>query len=289
MRYTLKNGIIAAEIDSFGAELRSVRKNDTEYMWNGDPKYWGRVSPVLFPFVGGLRDGSYKTGGREYAMSQHGFARDMEFTVCGRDDSSISFSLSPDAAAKEKYPFDFVLKITYTVTENILTVKWEVENPSDKDMYFSIGAHPAFMCPLRGGEQSDYKLKFDTDRDIEYYLLKDGLLDKSVTYPLHLNNGYADIEKGMFDRDALVVEGRQAGEISLCFADGREYVTVRTDAPLFGLWSPAGKNAPFICIEPWYGRCDALGFCGELYEREYTNSLSPGKTFAAEYEIVFGD
>ncbi len=287
MRYIIKNGSIAAEFDSSGAELRSVIKNGKEYMWCGDSKFWGRTSPVLFPFVGSVRNGVYRVGGIEYAMGQHGFARDMEFQLAGQTENSISFILRSDEETLKKYPFDFILRITYTVEVSTLRIGWEVENPSDRDMYFSIGAHPAFMCPFDGGRQSDYKLKFDSDGDIRYYHIKDGLLDRSSYYTLPVKEGYADITDGMFDRDALIIEDFQASEISLCRPDGSEYVTVRTSAPLFGLWSPAGKNAPFICIEPWYGRCDALDFDGELSERDHSNTLAAGGHFCAEYTVEF--
>ena len=115
--------------------------------------------------------------------------------------------------------------------ENVLTVGWKVENTADKSMYFSIGAHPAFMCPLNGGNQSDYKLKFDTDKDIEYYLLDGGLIDKSKTYKLSICNGYANINAGMFDRDALIVEEDKRVKISLCYPDGMEYISVKQMRP----------------------------------------------------------
>jgi len=286
MRYIIKSKELTAEIDSSGAEVRSVKRGGREYMWCGDSAYWGRVSPVLFPFVGRVRNGKYRCGGTEYSMGQHGFARDMEFEMVSHSEDTVSFELRSSGETLKKYPFDFVLGITYTVKDNVLTVGWTVENTNDSEMYFSIGAHPAFMCPIDGGEQPDYKLRFDADR-IEYYLLDNGLLDKSKGYELPINNGYADITKGMFDKDALIVEGRQAREISLCRSDGKEYITVKTDAPLFGLWSPAGKNAPFICIEPWYGRCDASDFDGELSGREYSNTLPEKGKFNAEYSVCF--
>ena len=287
MIYTIKNKSLTVKIDSHGAEVKSVKKNGTEYMWCGNPKFWGRTSPVLFPFVGSVRNGKYKTGNREYAMGQHGFARDMEFELVSQTDSSAVFSLRSDTETLAKYPFGFVLEITYKITENTLNVGWSVKNPDSGEMYFSIGAHPAFMCPVKDGKQTEYKLRFNTDKDIEYYLLDDGLLDRARKYQLELEDGYADIAPGMFDRDALIIEGGQASEISLCYPDGSAYVTVRTSAPLFGLWSPAGKNAPFICIEPWYGRCDASDFDGELSEREYSNTLAAGVVFNAEYTVEF--
>lgn len=287
MRYELKNDCISVEIDSHGAEIKSIQKNGTEYMWSGDPKYWGRTSPVLFPFVGSVSNGVYRIDDTEYPMGQHGFARDMEFTLSSQSSKSLVFSLSSNEETLRKYPFDFVLKITYTIEENTLIVSWMVENPSEAPMYFSIGAHPAFNCPIKDGNQCDYKLKFNSDNDIEYFLLKNGLIDKSKKYTLSLNNGYSDIIPGMFDNDALIIEDGQASEISLCYPDGSEYVTVKTSAPLFGIWSPAKKNAPFICIEPWYGRCDADGFTGELSEREYSNTLRAGEIFRAEYTVEF--
>lgn len=287
MRYTIKNNTISVEVDSYGAEVKSVIKNGVEYMWNGDPAYWGRTSPVLFPFVGSVRDNKYKIGNDEYSMSQHGFARDMEFELIEQKDTRLTFSLSSNEDTLKSYPFEFVLKITYTITENILTVGWKVENPNGTTMYFSIGAHPAFACPLNNESQCDCKFKFNTSKDMEYLLPKDGLADKSKKYKLNICDGYAEIKQGMFDNDAFIIEGRQASEISLCHSDGKEYVTVKTDAPLFGLWSPAGKNAPFICIEPWYGRCDAVGFNGDLSEREYSNTLPSGEAFYAEYTIEF--
>ena len=287
MIYTLKNNNITVEIDSKGAEVKSVIRNGIEYMWCGDPIYWGRTSPVLFPFVGSVRNGKYKVDGKEYAMGQHGFARDMEFDFVAESNTSVKFSLCSNPETLEKYPFEFLLIITYTIKENNFTVSWHVDNTNDLDMCFSIGAHPAFKCPINGGNQTDYKLKFNTNKDIEYYLLDKGILDKSEKYVLPLHDGYADIKQGMFDRDALIVEEKQASEVSLCYPDGSAYVTVKTDAPLFGLWSPAGKNAPFICIEPWYGRCDATDFDGDLSEREYSNTISAGGKFDAEYSIDF--
>lgn len=287
MRYTLSNDSISVEIDSLGAELKSVRKNGTEYMWCGDSKYWGRTSPVLFPFVGSLKNGCFKTGGMEYSMGQHGFARDMEFSLVSENEASAVFELKSNEETLKKYPFEFVLNITYTLEGSMIKIGWEVKNPSESEIYFSIGAHPAFMCPIDGGKQSDYKFRFDTEKDIEYRLIKDSLLDKSRTYTLPVSGGYAEITPDIFDNDALIVEGEQASSISLCRPDGSEYVKVRTDAPLFGLWSPAGKGAPFICIEPWYGRCDALDFDGDLSEREYSTTLPAGESFEAEYTVEF--
>ena len=176
MRYTIKNEELTVAIDSMGAEVKSVIRDGKEYMWCGDAKYWGRTSPVLFPFVGSVKGGVYRTDGREYAMGQHGFARDMEFETTDIGDDFISFTLVSDDETLAVYPYRFRLTISYRLIGNRLSVEWTVENPSDEEMYFSIGAHPAFVRSVEG---ENYRLKFDAAGDIEYRLLSGGLLDKS--------------------------------------------------------------------------------------------------------------
>lgn len=277
----LDNGIIQARISKHGAELRSAVKNGREYMWCADPAYWGRTSPVLFPIVGGLKDKRYIFGGKEYPMGQHGFARDCEFELKSADDTSAVFVLRSDDETRQKYPFDFELEIGYRLEGSALIVSWRVINKGKDNMYFSIGAHPAFN--LKDGVNY---FGFDTDDDIKYKLLSGGLLDKYTEYTLKNNDG-AEIVKGMFDKDALVVEDGQAHKVTLCGSDRQPYVRVSFDAPLFGLWSPAGKDAPFVCIEPWYGRCDGADFDGTLEERDHCMSLEPANEFYAEYSIEF--
>ena len=276
----LSNGIIDIEINAHGAELKSAVKNGKEYMWCADEKYWVRTSPVLFPIVGGLRDKKYIVDGKEYSMGQHGFARDSEFELERATDNSAVFVLRSNGETLEKYPFEFTLIIKYTLIDSSIRVEWTVINENDRTMSFSIGAHPAFN--LKDG---DNYFKFDNKDDLVYNLIdKSGLYAKTPQYTLK-NDGYVKIENSMFDNDALIIENRQAKGVSLCDSDKRPYVTVKFDTPLFGLWSPVGKNAPFVCIEPWYGRCDRNDFEGEMSERDYIINLPAGEKFEAFYEI----
>ncbi len=276
----LNNGIIGIEINAHGAELKSAIKNGTEYMWCADEKYWARTSPVLFPIVGGLRDKKYIVDGKEYPMGQHGFARDSEFELEEATENSATFVLGSNSETLEKYPFEFVLKIKYTLINSSIKVEWTVQNKNERTMSFSIGAHPAFN--LKDGENY---FKFDNEDDLVYNLIdKSGLYAKNPQYILK-NDGYVKIENSMFDNDALIIENRQAKEVSLCDKNKKPYVTVKFDTPLFGLWSPVGKNAPFVCIEPWYGRCDRSDFEGEMSERDYIINLPAGEKFEACYEI----
>lgn len=289
MQAILENDNLKATINHFGAELSSLVKKDTsvEYMWNADEKFWKRSAPVLFPFVGSLKNKEFLYEGKAYPMGQHGFARDLDFSLVSNDGKEAWFSLSSDESTYEKYPFAFTLEIGYKLDGNVLKVIWKVVNEDEKQMHFSIGGHPAFMCPLDGeGKQTDYFIEFDTDKDLAYSKLSEnGLVYKKDAH-LATNGGKLKIDEHLFDEDALVVEGDQAHVVSLCKPDGSPYLTVRFDAPLFGLWSPAGKGAPFVCIEPWYGRCDSEEFSGTLAEREYGHTLAVGEEFEVSFDIV---
>lgn len=287
--YSLEDGQIKICVDTLGAELRSLKKTatDTEYMWDAKPEYWKRISPVLFPIVGSLNNGCYRYDGKEYPMSQHGFARDMEFELLQQTRDELRFVLRADEQTKEKYPFDFELELGYRIWENNLVVSWKVTNRDSREMHFSIGGHPAFLCPIGGkGVQTEYKLSFDAGNKITSGIIGEGGTLSSRTKEYTLKDGLMDITAGLFDEDALIIENNQAHKVSLCDREGQPYLTVSFDAPLFGLWSPAGKNAPFICIEPWYGRCDREAFEGDLSEREWGNRLAPGSVFYAEYTIT---
>lgn len=286
-RYLLENEMMILEVESAGAEIKSLkRKSDSrEYMWHGDAKYWGRTSPVLFPVVGSLKDKKYRHGGKEYEMGQHGFARDMEFTLSEQTDKELCFVLSANEETKRKYPFDFALEISYRLEGKCVRVGWKVKNEGEEEMYFSIGGHPAFLCPiLEHTKQSDYYLFFDAANRVDSDVLEEGLIGEGMKeYPLE--NGYLKITETLFDGDALVIENNQTKLAALCLPDKTPYLTVRFDAPLFGVWSPVRKNAPFICIEPWYGRADRADFAGELKEREWGNALKAEEVFEASYTI----
>ncbi len=287
--YELKNDFLTVKFKDFGGEMISILKNDTgvEYLWNGDEKYWKRNAPILFPFVGSLKGGHYTYQNQEYAMGQHGFARDMVFKLKEKTENTIWFSLEADEETLKKYPFQFLLELGYVLTGSTVKVCWRVINEDDKTMYFSIGGHPAFMCPLDGqGSQTDYYLLFDTPRNIYYGTLNsDGLL-ANRHLELATQGGVLPIDAHLFDNDALIIEEGQTSTISLAGPDRKAYLTVKFDTPLVGIWSPAGKNAPFVCIEPWCGRCDGDNFSGGLCDRQYGNTLEPDQVFEKEYEII---
>lgn len=286
--YEIKNEVLTAKINTLGAELVSLVQNETgkEYIWNADPTYWNRRSPILFPFVGCAKNSSYLYEGKQYPASQHGFARDMEFDLNFKEDAEIWLQITQTEETKEVYPFDFTLMLGYVLEDNSLLVKWKVINDGAKDMHFSIGAHPAFLCPNHDGDkQTDCKLRFDCKSGFTYGQINDeGLMVSDSNY-LTLDQGEVPIDEHFFDEGVYIIENDQTHAIALVGSNQKAYVTVKFDAPLVGVWSPVKKNAPFICIEPWYGRCDRADFIGELSEREWSNTLEPQQTFEAFYTI----
>jgi galactose mutarotase-like enzyme len=219
-------------------------------------------------------------------MGQHGFARDMEFELESQKEDSIWFVLRSNEETLKKYPYAFVLKLGYRLRKNGVEALWQVENPGQEDLPFSIGGHPAFNCPVKDGiKQTDCWIHLDTDPQIVSTRLEGGLAS-DVQDIYEVQDGYLPVTEHLFDRDALIIEGQNVKKVSLCDEDKKAYLTVGLDAPLFGLWSPVGKNAPFICIEPWYGRCDPVGYDGELKDRKWGNILAPGAVWKAAFTIT---
>lgn len=289
--YEIENENIKLKVDSCGAEMKSLvkKETDTEYLWNGDPAYWQRTSPILFPLVGRLFHNIYRAKGNTYTMPQHGFARDMEFTLLEKKDHEIWFFLKDTEETRKNYPYTFELQIGYLLQGANIKVMWKVRNEQEEILPFAIGGHPAFLCPaLRPDCKEAYYLKFDCDK-LRATKLQGPYVLRETYEEVSLDNGMLLIDdKAIFANDTLMVEHDQAHEISICDAQKKELVTLRTQAPLFAVWSPEGKRAPFICIEPWYGRCDSLDYAGDITQREWENLLEKGQEFYAEYEICIG-
>lgn len=285
----ISNGKIVASVDSRGAELKSLRKvdGDKEFMWSGDKAIWGRTSPLLFPLVGGLKDGKYRFHDETYTMPKHGIVRDAEFRIMSHDETEVWFVLEADEETKKIYPFDFRLEVGYRLEEMTLKILWRVENPSADTIYFSIGGHPGIKCPIHEGEnRDDYYIAFDAEECILSTVIgKDGLAsDNKIVYELE-SGGILPIKEELFENDTLVMEDNQIHSISLLTPDKLPYVRVEFDMPVVAVWTMGGMKAPFICIEPWCGICDHTNFTGTLEERKWGNKVEAGKRFAKEYSI----
>ncbi len=285
--YTISNSTYTLTVSDHGAEIRSLKKDGVELMWQADPKFWGRTSPVLFPLVGNYWEKKSRWKDKVYEMSQHGFARDMDFTLLSKAEDELWFELKENEDTLAKYPFAFILQLGYKLSSDGVEVLWKVINHADSEISFSIGGHPAFNCDLtkdrllftKNGQPLASPLRSGIIADDGSGCLSDRVKELSLT------EGKLDLSYELFDEDALILEDRQADAVTVIDATGKELLTVAFDAPLFGVWSPAGKKAPFVCIEPWYGRCDRVGFTGQINEREYANTLAPKAEFSVSYTI----
>ena len=287
--YQLKNEELTLTVISAGAEMISLKDNKTEqeYLWQAHPKIWGRTSPVLFPIVGNYVQKQSVYEGKTYTQSKHGFARDSEFKCIHAGKETSIFLLTSTEEMKEVYQFDFELFITYTLEKNVLHVKWEVKNPSDETIYFTIGAHPAFRFAKNEEGKTDYILKFPGKDELKYCLInmKEMAPDPEELHEMKLNEETYPLTEELFENDALIFDNTQIEEAWICHKDGTPYVGVKSEGfPSYGIWSV--KDAPFVCLEPWMGRCDNIGFDKEISEKPGINKVESGETFEKEYQIV---
>ena len=290
----LENEFLCVDIAETGAEATRIfdKQKDTEVLWEGDPLYWKRHSPVLFPNVGKTYQNTVRIDGLQYPTSQHGFARDMEFSPVSQSADEVWFALEDTEETYKVYPFHFHLEIGYRLEDASVSVMWKVKNINDKEMHFAIGAHPAFFCPLHEGEkQSEYCLGFRNGQGkvpeaLVNTVFGEGGVVTTQKKEYKLTDGCLPMDEHLFDGDALVIEDHQIQKVVLMDPQKKEYLAVEFDAPLVGIWSPPKKQAPFVCIEPWYGRCDSEIFEGELKDRDWENTLAAGEEFEASYRIV---
>lgn len=282
MLYNKKNGNIEITVESKGAELKALLKDGKEFMWNADAKYWAKTSPVLFPFVGGCKEGKYTYKGIEYPMGRHGFARDNEFELVEIGENNLKFSYKSNEESLKVYPFNFEFIINYVITADGVNLEYEVFNKEDGEMYFNLGTHPAFMAsefPV-----TDYYLEFSEPETLDLYTLV-GLTVAKETKPYLKNEKVIKITEDLFKDDALVFKGHKSEYLSLKNVNNSEEVKVSLkDFTWLGIWAPPG--APFVCLEPWCGVADMEDHNGDLTKKEAVNKLEKGGSFKRVMEII---
>lgn len=288
-----------------GAELISIQRDGREYMWCGDPKYWGRRAPILFPIVGRLADDTLRVNGQGYTMKQHGFARDAEFLRVEPKPSLLGgaidvqeingplvFKMYQDGIPAN-YPYPFDLEARYEIINNVVSCSWEVKNLGTETMHFQIGAHPAFSLPDYNAEDEIHGyVKFydingkEVSPIITSYLVEG--LRHTYDSPKALPGGVTlcPITNKTFTDDALLIEGSQVAAVALLDKQQREVLhVVCPQAEAFGIWAPNKQGCPFVCIEPWCGIADRYDFDGDISEREYNHSMNSGEGYVFSYMI----
>ncbi len=269
MIHSVSNEHFTLSVKEMGAELTSLKSNKSgiEYIWCGNTDIWYGQSPVLFPIVGRLLDDKYRLNGKEYTMEKHGIVRKKTFKLIEKTDRKLVFLQSDDENSLKIYPYHFDLIITFLLKDNSLEVSHKVVNKNDTTMYFSFGAHPAFNCEI-----GDY-LEFDNPQTVlnEQIDEESLLLDNQVE--LLKNEKRINIEKNTFDNDALIISGYTDKVISLKSDNHDRVVRFNFDSPVLGIW--AKPNAPYVCIEPWWGINDSHDKKADFSEKREIMALEP--------------
>lgn len=283
----LENEHIRASFVAKGAELQYITgvHSDTQFLWSGDSKFWGKFSPVLFPIVGALKNDTYFFEGQSYQLPRHGFARDMVFDYQMINDHEVLFSLKQSEETKKIYPFDFQLGLRYRIFGASLCCTYQVFNPAATQLYFSIGGHPAFAAPINDqGKYSDYYLQFNNDEEITYHHIEKNLIS-STTTTLALDEKKLPLTYSLFYNDALVFKDLKSDSISLMNTKNYNGLNFKfKDFPFFGIW--AAPDANFVCLEPWCGIADAVNHNQELTQKEGIVCLAGGEHWERTWQVT---
>ncbi len=279
MLYTIKNGKTEFSADTFGAELHSIKFEGREYLWQcGDA--WKRYAPVLFPFVCSPEGRVYRADGKDYKMkANHGFARDMEFAFAGCNDDSVSFVLRDSEETLAQYPYSFELTVRYTAAESGVRVENTVRNTGDRAMYFYLGGHPAFNCPIDEGESfEDYDIVYEKPEHI---------VDPAGNV-LAENGDTLAVTRKLFDNDAIMIDKPASKAVTLKSRRSDRAVTVKfPQSECIAVWSPTGDDrASFVCLEPWTSvPVYADDEYPDIENKPHAVKLAAGEEYTYGYEI----
>ena len=294
MELTLKKGTMTAVVTDAGAELISLKDvHGLEYIWNGDSNYWAGRNPVLFPIVGNLQDGKVQCKGETYYMNRHGFARNSVFEVAQSGEDFVEYRLASSDETRARYPYDFVFMVRHTLHENGFTTAFTVQNPGTEPLPYCVGAHTAFRCPLYAGEQfADYEIVFPERETCHTRVLSDaGCIRHDLTLPMLEDTQVLLLRYEPFvELDTLIFENLHSKSVTLRHKERGHGVTMDfADFPLMAFWTNGGKQAPYICIEPWHGCAAVTNESGEFVEKPYVITLQPGEEKTLAYRVTVNE
>ena len=290
MIYTIENEQIKVDISDRGAEMMSLvgKKTGFEYLWQGNATYWASRATVLFPICGRLTDGKYTFGGETYEMILHGFAKLSDFTVVAHNRESITFELVSSEESRKIYPFDFVLRMTYTLDGASVKTAFEVKNPMDSARPFSVGGHPGFNIPFCEGEAfEDYYLEFACKKDCRRLVMSPTCYYTGETEPMALEDGrILRLRHDLFDNDAIFLEG-MCRKVSLKSTKNDRAITVNWgDMTHVGFWQKPHTDAPYVCIEPWHGVPAYDGKIDDFATKNEFIHLPAGEVYCNEFTVT---
>jgi galactose mutarotase-like enzyme len=280
MDVVIQNSEFQATINAKGAELVSMlnKKTSREFIWDGNPNFWGKHSPVLFPIVGTLKDNFYIYENKKYELSRHGFARDLDFEILLKTENKVTFSLKASEFTKKKFPFDFELQISYTLENSELKIGYSIFNHGKEKMPFSIGAHPAFALPENF---ENYTLEFEKQENLDCFVLENDLIASS--YPISLLEKKMPLTYSIFEKDALIFKKIQSKKITILEKNLSLLSIKFEDFKNLGIWTKTG--AKFICLEPWLGYSDTTISNGNIFDKEAIQVLESHKKSYYEFSI----
>ncbi|OUN86590.1 aldose 1-epimerase family protein [[Collinsella] massiliensis] len=287
---TITNNTASASIDSKGAQLTSLALDGREYLWQADPRWWGKHAPVLFPIVGTLRDGRAASAQGEVRLGRHGFARDMEHAIVSRDDASVTFEITDTPETRAVYPCAFRLNMAYALTGPAsLTQTFRVENTGDVPLPFSVGGHPAFNVPAPGGDGEaweDYVLEFAEPWTYESPTIADGgLLTYDVMNPIVDATDRMPLTRAAFRFDTIMLEGVPQSTVSLRGAKSGHGVRLDFEGfPYLGVW--AGDGVPFVALEPWTGHATLTSEDDIFEHKRSITLLEPGAVDERSFTVT---
>ncbi len=268
MIYTAENAKFTLGVKEMGAELTSLKSKETdfEFIWQGNTDIWYGQSPILFPIIGRLLDDKYSFDGKEYTMAKHGIVRKKPFKLINKTEDSLTFSQTSDEESLQCYPFEFDLQVTFKLTDNGLTVTHKVINNSDKVMYYSFGAHPAFNCKI-----GDYLEFSDSEELLTERIDHESILIEEK-FPVELDSKKLILTQNLFNDDALILSKYKSKNITLKSDEHKREVKFNFDSPFLGIW--AKPNAPYVCIEPWWGVNDNYDKKSDLSQKRGIMALN---------------
>jgi len=286
--YTIASPRLTAQINPKGAELSSLVSKQTgrEYLWQGDPAWWGGRAPVLFPILCGMRNNQYTYQGKTYPMPKHGFVRHEVFNTAETTPNRLTLTYTDNPKTHEMYPFPFLFEVIFEVTETTLATTYRVSKTGTQTAYFSVGAHEAFNCLWEKDETfEDYYLEFDTDANYHSEIITpEGLID-GKTYPVIQNGRILPLKHELFNNDALVFRNVPSRHVALKSKKSNTAILYDyQDAPHLGIWQKPG--APYICIEPWYGLPDEAAHNGDITQKYGIVALKTGDVFSWTHAIT---
>lgn len=292
MLYSLENDVLKVTADTHGAELHSItgKKDNTEFLWSGNPEYWKYHAPHLFPIIGKLIDSKYRVEGETYELPSHGIARISDFEFLDSTDDSITFELKYNEEFLKVYPYKFSLQVKYTLKGSSVITEYKVINFDDKEIYFSIGGHPAFMCPINPEDKlEDCYLEFNKKENTSAMLINEDVYISYNRKEYLKDTNILTLSRELFENGLFIFDKLESDKITIKSRNNKKSLSVEFEGfPYVGIWAPE-KGAPFMCIEPWFGHPDYEDFKGEFKEREGSVKVGVNESFTCSYRFTIAE